>query len=724
MRSLTNRLLRHALVAAFSLGVALAAGPAAAQKPTGQPGAPQPGAADVATEVTIVNRSRTRIDIINISPVTDTNWGRDWLGRGTLAAGRSMRFEIQDAQSCAYDIRVIYQDRRAEELRNIDICERNQIVFTGQNARAPNEAQQQPPPPPEQQRQQRPAQRPQPQAPAGLSPPDDVAITNRSQVRVIAINFSPSSDPNWGENRLGPNTLSPRATVRYPIDPNQGCTYDFRVVFQDQQAEEQRNVDICNGNQIIFTGQNARPVQGQPQSQQPSRPPPPPPVGDEPQVDPTPGGRPQRPAQGPQQPPPQPQGDPDFILVNGSQNPIVAFNASPATDPNWGDDRLRAAPIQPGARHIVRLRSPGVCIWDVRVIYQDQRAEERRNVNLCELTELVFTGENAREARQTPQQAPPGAAPAQPGGQQRPAAPRQALRSTPSITVVNNGPAEILELYATPATANNWGPDRLGRNTLPAERRFELQLPAEQGCVWHLRVVYLGGRDEERRQQNLCAMENITFAATIPPGILLSTGTGFYVTREGHILTNRHVVQRCGTVAIARPNGQRVPLRRLGEDAVNDLALLQLDNIVSPAAVFRAPAPPVRAGDRVVVMGYPARQVLGDLNVTEGLVSALRGPRGDASLFQYTAPTQGGNSGGPILDESGLVLGVVVAGFEQLPGGRQAQNINFGIQLDVTRRFLQSLNVNVQESAPSETRRTADIAERSTPFVLPLDCLS
>jgi S1-C subfamily serine protease len=562
---------RHAVAAALALAVFASAAPA--QKP-GARQAPQQD--EQASEVTIVNRSRVQIDVINISPVVDTNWGQDYLGRGVLPPGRQQRFRIEDPQGCAYDIRAVYQDRREEEFRNVDICRNRQITFTGQNARA--------------------------------------------------------------------------------------------------------------------AGQQARPQQ-----------------------------------------PAAAQGDPDFVLVNNSRLRIASIQASPVTDTQWGEDRLRGE-IPVGGRFVVRLNAPGVCQWDVRVVFHDQTAEERRNVDLCQVGDLAFDGSEARpaqgaQAQTPPAQSPPAQSPPQ-QGQARPQAPQQPQqaqrpqRTDPSVVVQNQGPAEILELYAAPQNATSWGPDRLGRDTLPARRTFNLALPADQGCVWHLRVVFFGGRDEERRSQNLCAMETVSFAGQIPAGVLLSTGTGFYISRDGHILTNRHVVENCNTVAIARPNGQRLTLRRLGEDAVNDLALLQLPGIVSPAAVFRAAGTPMRAGDRVVVVGYPARQVLGDVNVTEGLVSALRGPRGDTTLFQYTAPTQGGNSGGPIFDEHGLVAGVVVSGYEQLPGGRQAQNINFGIQLDIARRFVQSLGVTLQESPPGESRRTSDIAERATPVVLPLDCLS
>jgi hypothetical protein len=92
-------------------------------------------------------------------------------------------------------------------------------------------------------------------------------------------------------------------------------------------------------------------------------------------------------------------GDPDFVLVNNSSVQIDILNASPVTDQNWGADRLGNDVVPPGGRYTVRLRSPGVCQWDVRVIYQNRTAEERRNINLCNITELPFDGSGARAAQ-------------------------------------------------------------------------------------------------------------------------------------------------------------------------------------------------------------------------------------------------------------------------------------------------------------------------------------
>lgn len=550
--------------------------------------------------------------------------------------------------------------------------------------------------------------------PAARGQASTVTIVNSSGMRIDVINVSPVTSSNWGNDVLEDGVLPSGRRVQVRIRDGGGCAYDLMVTYQDRQTEERRNVNLCSVENIVFNGSNARmPQQAQGPASQGSN-------------------SNQRQAQA--RPPSQGQGNPDFVLVNNSQMRIDVINVSPVASTDWGQDFLGNDTLAPGQRFNVRLGRPGECMFDLRVIYQDRRQEEQRNVNLCAVDQIAMTGAQAR----LPQQAgPQGQQPPQGGGQQAVRPPQQGQQppqaglapsgptsGTPKLVLNNTGRATINEIYVRPQGATDWGIDRLGSGTLAATQTFTLDLPPNAGCIWSLRIVFQSARPEERQNVNLCAGQPFAFAAQIAPGQLLSTGSGFYVTRQGHIMTNRHVIEGCGSVAIARPNGQRLTLRIIGEDAVNDLAILQLPGTVSPVLSSRSAASPVRAGERVIVVGYPARQVLGELNVTEGNLSALRGPRGDTTLFQYTAPTQGGNSGGPILDESGLVIGVVVSRVEQLPGGRQAQNINFGIQLDVARRFAQSLGVSLDDQPIGEPRRTPDIAERAQPAVLPLDCVS
>ena len=118
-------------------------------------------------------------------------------------------------------------------------------------------------------------------------------------------------------------------------------------------------------------------------------------------------------------------------------------------------------------------------------------------------------------------------------------------------------------------------------------------------------------------------------------------------------------------------------------------------------------------------LSLPTVQSAGDGGVT----GVVRGALGDQSRFQYTAPTQPGNSGGPVLDASGLVVGVVVSQIDKISGERSAQNINFGIKLDLVRTFLAANNVTATDAEPGTALPAADILQNADPSVVPLDCL-
>ncbi|MFX6019123.1 hypothetical protein ABTF08_19795, partial [Acinetobacter baumannii] len=87
----------------------------------------------------------------------------------------------------------------------------------------------------------------------------------------------------------------------------------------------------------------------------------------------------------------------------------------------------------------------------------------------------------------------------------------------------------------------HWGDDRLGSETLPRRFRLELRVPEEGGCRWDLKLVYEGGQTVEQRDQDLCAKPEVSVGRPPRVGNLASTGTGFYVSTTGHVLTNQHV---------------------------------------------------------------------------------------------------------------------------------------------------------------------------------------
>ena len=201
----------------------------------------------------------------------------------------------------------------------------------------------------------------------------------------------------------------------------------------------------------------------------------------------------------------------------------------------------------------------------------------------------------------------------------------------------------------------------------------------------------------------------------------VSTGSGFFVSSEGHVLTNAHVVRDCA--AVHAPPG--VAVRVVARDDASDLALL--DGPPSGAvAPFRA-GRGIRPGDEVVVVGYPLRGMLAsEANVTRGNVSALAGPGDDRRLFQMTAPVQPGSSGGPVLDLAGRVVGVTVARLDALTVARATgaipQNVNFAVGAGTARAFLDAEGVPY-ETAPSDASIGADlVAAEARRFTVSVEC--
>lgn len=188
-------------------------------------------------------------------------------------------------------------------------------------------------------------------------------------------------------------------------------------------------------------------------------------------------------------------GDPSFNLVNRSNRTIFEAYASPSSDNNWGPDRLGQNVVPAGRSFVVRLPQ-GECLYDVRVVYDRQGgpAEERRNINLCNLTELAFDGRQAQQGGQP---------------QPQPQQPQQAgPTGNPSFNLVNQGRQTVMQVFASLTSDQNWGPDRLGAETVAPGATYPIRLP-EGPCMYDIRFVYDAGQPQERRNVNLCEVTNI-----------------------------------------------------------------------------------------------------------------------------------------------------------------------------------------------------------------------
>jgi serine protease Do len=212
-----------------------------------------------------------------------------------------------------------------------------------------------------------------------------------------------------------------------------------------------------------------------------------------------------------------------------------------------------------------------------------------------------------------------------------------------------------------------------------------------------------------------------------PPGRrTLSSGTGFVVA-PGRVLTNAHVVESCGGVRVRPRAGQDLPVNVLARDADADLALLAVEGDPGPPLAFRGAE--LRRGEGVVTYGFPLAGLLGSgPTLTTGEVSALSGLRDIQSQYQISAPVQAGNSGGPLFDLSGLVVGVVTSKLNAQriaqTTGDIPQNVNFAVKSNAAVEFLRRNGVQPRIGGGGQVRSAADVGEIADPSTVFLRCLN
>jgi S1-C subfamily serine protease len=178
------------------------------------------------------------------------------------------------------------------------------------------------------------------------------------------------------------------------------------------------------------------------------------------------------------------------------------------------------------------------------------------------------------------------------------------------------------------------------------------------------------------------------------------SGSAFFISADGVAVTAAHVVKGCGRLESPRWGVVKV----LAADPRADLAILKAPGASGQYVPLRARGP--RLGENMSAAGYPLGQLLGPgLKITTGVVSGLSGPQGDRGLFQLSAPIQPGNSGGPVIDADGALIGVVAAKLDELKmadaTGVFPQNINFAVPVTILQSFLDENGVTYKTATPA-----------------------
>ena len=175
--------------------------------------------------------------------------------------------------------------------------------------------------------------------------------------------------------------------------------------------------------------------------------------------------------------------------------------------------------------------------------------------------------------------------------------------------------------------------------------------------------------------------------------VVVKAGSGFAVNKNGYILTASHVIPEKGEITVyssTYPKG--LSAKVITVDRTLDLAILKVNEATKPLSIAKWPTVP--NGLLIFSLGYPTPDILGrDLKITSGLINALEGIDKRPGLFQFSAPIQSGNSGGPIVSSDLNVIGVIQGKFDSTVRNNNLQNVNLAIQSKIIEEFLTTAKV-------------------------------
>ena len=200
--------------------------------------------------------------------------------------------------------------------------------------------------------------------------------------------------------------------------------------------------------------------------------------------------------------------------------------------------------------------------------------------------------------------------------------------------------------------------------------------------------------EEARRQEEARARQKEQEQAEEAKRKAGWSGSGFALT-QGHIVTNYHVIENAKTVLVKGIKGDFVTEYRasvVATDKINDIAIIKISDDrfkgfgATPYKIKRAMSD---VGESVWALGYPMVGVMGDeVKFTDGKISARTGIQGDMSVYQISVPIQPGNSGGPLFDNYGNIVGITSSGLNR--EAFNSENVNYAIKTSYLYNLIES----------------------------------
>ena len=266
----------------------------------------------------------------------------------------------------------------------------------------------------------------------------DVTVANRSRMVLRELYASARGPSAWGPDRLGATVIEADSEFRMRLR-SRDCVFDVRAVYEDDREEVKERVDLCANRAITFDRSTLpRP---------PSR---------------------------------------TLVFLNRHVSTVQEVYVSASTESDWGPDRLGTTTLPVGGESTTAVE--GECEMDIRVVFPNGGAEERREVDICANPRIVL-----RPGWVAMEELDDGSA---------------ATSSTGATRVRNAGRLPVVEIYAAPPGAPR-GEDRLGADILPIGESVEVGPPDANACAADLVVVFRDGREVSRLGVDLCSGEEI-----------------------------------------------------------------------------------------------------------------------------------------------------------------------------------------------------------------------
>jgi S1-C subfamily serine protease len=201
-------------------------------------------------------------------------------------------------------------------------------------------------------------------------------------------------------------------------------------------------------------------------------------------------------------------------------------------------------------------------------------------------------------------------------------------------------------------------------------------------------------------------------------------GTGWPVA-SGFVITNNHVVEGRNQITLIRPDGLQIAASVAAHDTFNDIALLKVDDIGLLPTALPLSSKPAMLGEKVITIGYPHPDLLGvKPKLTEGIINSTSGLGDDPRALQISVPIQAGNSGGPLVNMEGMVVGIITSKIDAVKMFKWTndlpQNINFGIKISYLKGLLSSvpLQQRIDTLAPFKYTSVQELAKKIRNSVL------